>query len=68
MLILQSLIELTELVPVESYSMMVARTKVMQAQFEGTINESLKRDALYCVISFHNFNHASCRKWEGILN
>lgn len=49
----------------ESYSKMVARTKVMQAQFEGTINESLKREAYYGVISSHNSKHASCRKWEG---
>ncbi|SHE66415.1 Phage minor capsid protein 2 [Seinonella peptonophila] len=50
---------------IESYSKMVARTKVMQAQFEGTINESLKREAYYGVISSHNSKHASCRKWEG---
>lgn len=36
-----------------------------QSHLEGTMNESLKRDALYRVISSHNSKHASCRKWEG---
>jgi hypothetical protein len=50
---------------VESYSKMIARTKIMQAQIDGTVNESLTREAFYGVISSHGSKHASCARWEG---
>lgn len=50
---------------VEQYARMIARTKIMQAHIEGTVTESLRRDAVYGVISTHGSKHASCRRWEG---
>lgn len=50
---------------IESYSRMIARTKMSQAQIDGTVNESLRRESFYGVISSHGSKHASCRKWEG---
>ncbi|MBA4542898.1 hypothetical protein H1164_08285 [Thermoactinomyces daqus] len=50
---------------IESYSKMIARTKIMQAQIDGTVNESLTREAFYGVISSHGSKHASCARWEG---
>jgi len=43
---------------------MLARTKMMNAQREASINEALSEGSFYGRISRHNAKDA-CRKWEG---
>lgn len=49
---------------VGTYADMLARTKMMYAQREATINEALSEGSYYGRISRHNAKDA-CRKWEG---
>ncbi|ANY67726.1 hypothetical protein BBD42_15575 [Paenibacillus sp. BIHB 4019] len=49
---------------VGTYVDMVTRTKLMQAQINGTINEALGRGVMYATISSHGAKDA-CAKWEG---
>lgn len=50
---------------VKSYSEMVARTKITQAQLIGVENEALRRDGYYGLISSHGSKCNLCRPWEG---
>lgn len=45
------------------YAEMLARTKMMQAHLESSINEAIDRDVMYGVISRHGATDA-CRDWE----
>lgn len=49
---------------VGNYADMLARTKMMHAHREASINEALSEGAYYGRISRHNAKDA-CRKWEG---
>lgn len=49
---------------VETYVNMVTRTRAIQTQIDGTINESLARGVSYGVISKHGATDA-CARWEG---
>lgn len=49
---------------VSTYADMLARTKMMNAHREATINEALSEGSYYGRISRHNAKDA-CRKWEG---
>ena len=48
----------------KTYTEMLARTKMMEAHKEATVNEALGRDVMYGVISRHGATDA-CAKWEG---
>ena len=48
----------------KTYTEMLARTKMMEAHKEATVNEALGNDVQYAVISRHRAIDA-CRKWEG---
>jgi hypothetical protein len=47
-----------------TYVDMVVRTKMMEANTQGTINEALERGVLYGRVSVHHASDA-CSKWEG---
>lgn len=49
---------------VSNYADMLARTKMMHAHREASINEALSEGSYYGRISRHNAKDA-CRKWEG---
>lgn len=48
----------------DTYTEMVVRTKMAQAQREAAINDAIGRDAYYGVISSHGAKDL-CRGWEG---
>lgn len=48
----------------KTYTEMLARTKMMEAHKEATVNEALSEDVQYAVISRHRASDA-CAKWEG---